>query len=864
MSPLRPEKNPSFGVCCDPERAGFLDRTTGQHGGVLELARLLGVDPPGEGGQADPEALAKAEAERQKAALEAARAAVAMRKAWDEGKVLDSPHVYQVRKGLPVLPGLKVDGTGGLLVPLYDSIGGLAGVQRIGADGSKRLIRGSVLTGSFHSMAPDWRNPKHKAIYVAEGYATAYSLQQLVGDAGVVLAAFSTSNVPAVCSLVRRCRPHVVLYAATDNDEAGRRAAEAAAKESGAVPLTPEGTPGSDWNDLATSLGLEAAREELQTAKGRGETMAAEILRLQQVAEDSAVDQGDDWGDLEVGPPIPLLPLSDDPEDDDFPPAAVATTCEAFPEAGPATRKAGRLRFAWRRDLEVLPPDWLVERLFERDTLGLIFGEPGSGKSFASVGLACSVATGRYFCGRKVRQGVVAYVAGEGARGLARRIAGWEEHHGVLVDRLALSNCAADLATLEGIEEASAALAVIREEAGEPLALIVLDTVARCLAGADENSSQDVGRFIGAMDRLRLENPGALILAVHHSGHGDRNRARGSSALKAAMDTELCVTKSNHLVTVTATKSKDAELGNPLTLELQDVVLPGLADEEGRPVHSAVLVEAQGGIQAPRRESLRPVLRQALDSWYAAAKDHGRLDRDGAFLGVHLEDWRRTFYSGSTKDSSDAKKKAFQRTRDELVSLGWLLVEEDLYRLGPASPGAGIEEGNLARDLRERIGWTPRGRGEEDLPGGSLGLDGPAEDTSTQHITKRDKAGQNGTCPGLSRDKPGHTPIGGVPCPGPVPVSRGEKGPNEENLPSSRPDPRTRPQEPPMARAATAAPAKDPTGERHSMPVTDPTATAPPTLDRAPAPVRLAELTERAAKVVDLPKGNIRDWLKGA
>ena len=184
LSPLRPEKNPSFGVCCDPEKAGFLDRTTGQHGGVLELARLLGVDPPGEGGQADPEALAKAEAERQKAALEAARAAVAMRKAWDEGKVLESPHVYQVRKGLPVLPGLKVDGTGGLLVPLYDSIGGLAGVQRIGADGSKRLIRGSVLTGSFHSMAPDWRNPKHKAIYVAEGYATAYSAKG-IGEAWV-------------------------------------------------------------------------------------------------------------------------------------------------------------------------------------------------------------------------------------------------------------------------------------------------------------------------------------------------------------------------------------------------------------------------------------------------------------------------------------------------------------------------------------------------------------------------------------------------------------------------------------------------------------------------------------------------------
>lgn len=138
-----------------------------------------------------------------------------------------------------------------------------------------------------------------------------------------------------------------------------------------------------------------------------------------------------------------------------------------------------------------------MERLFERDTLGLIFGEPGSGKSLRPWVWPLFRSHGAGLLRAEGPAGVVAYVAGEGARGLARRIAGWEEHHGVLVDRLALSNCAADLATLEGIEEASAALAVIREEAGEPLALIVLDTVARCLAGRTRTAPRTWGASSG-------------------------------------------------------------------------------------------------------------------------------------------------------------------------------------------------------------------------------------------------------------------------------------------------------------------------------------------------------------------------------
>jgi hypothetical protein len=48
---------------------------------------------------------------------------------------------------------------------------------------------------------------------------------------------------------------------------------------------------------------------------------------------------------------------------------------------------------------------------------------------------------------------------------------------------------------------------------------------------------------------------------------------------------------------------------------------------------------------------------------------------------VHVEDWRKAFYSGHTGDTQEAKKKAFKRARDALVGAGDLAVTDDVYRL---------------------------------------------------------------------------------------------------------------------------------------------------------------------------------------
>ena len=64
--------------------------------------------------------------------------------------------------------------------------------------------------------------------------------------------------------------------------------------------------------------------------------------------------------------------------------------------------------------------NWVIHRLIECGTLGQIFSDWNVGKSALAVDIACHVATGTEFCGRRVQKGPVLYIASEGSRGLIR------------------------------------------------------------------------------------------------------------------------------------------------------------------------------------------------------------------------------------------------------------------------------------------------------------------------------------------------------------------------------------------------------------------------------------------------------------
>lgn len=93
---------------------------------------------------------------------------------------------------------------------------------------------------------------------------------------------------------------------------------------------------------------------------------------------------------------------------------------------------------------------------------------------------------------------------------------------------------------------------------------------------------------------------------------------------------------------------------------------------------------------AVAHSTITPSIRRNLRVFReAAAEYNGTTKLNDVVLDyrVSLENWREVFYRRATQDNAEAKRKAFERARKELVQKGYLEVYDDVYLL--KSPEAG-------------------------------------------------------------------------------------------------------------------------------------------------------------------------------
>ncbi|MDZ7854164.1 MAG: helicase RepA family protein [Halomonas sp.] len=292
------------------------------------------------------------------------------------------------------------------------------------------------------------------------------------------------------------------------------------------------------------------------------------------------------------------------------------------------------------------PVAWLVRGFMEADSLALVFGEPGHGKSFLALDWAASVATGTDWHGHPTRRGAVFVVAGEGHNGIARRLKAWELARGVALKGapLFVSHAAASLADWESAREVVAAVEARAKATGQAPALIVVDTLSRNLGPADENSSADMAAFVRHLDAMR-QHWQATVCVVHHSGKDSAKGARGSTVLKGAVDAEYRVAKDDAgVVCLEATKMKDADLPALQAFKLEGVKLP-LVDDEGGDVWGAALDPVPDYQPAARWKAGQGKNQaKALAALRALYDDHrdrlARRDDDPETAKVLIDDWR--------------------------------------------------------------------------------------------------------------------------------------------------------------------------------------------------------------------------------
>lgn len=333
---------------------------------------------------------------------------------------------------------------------------------------------------------------------------------------------------------------------------------------------------------------------------------------------------------------------------------------------------------------EPQPVEYLVDELIEYPSLMMLFGAPSAGKSFVAIAIAASVATGHPWLGRDVRQGTVFYLAGEGHAGLSRRLRAWEIDAGVSLNSapLFVSKLPAQLMDVENAETVEREIKALAAKHGSPV-LIVIDTLARNMGSGDESSNADIGKFVAHIDGMR-HRLGCTVQLVHHSGHLETERARGASALPAAMDASFQMEDKGGVRSLTQKKSKESELAAPIPLTLKEVPI-GWKDAKGREIRSAVIVQADGQEHViPKSKLLTSRQQEGLQSLCKVMVQQGALAvQDGEWLGANVETWRVEFYRTCTADD---KKKAFQRVREDLKNRGLVRIEHDICYVGQSEP----------------------------------------------------------------------------------------------------------------------------------------------------------------------------------
>lgn len=216
-------------------------------------------------------------------------------------------------------------------------------------------------------------------------------------------------------------------------------------------------------------------------------------------------------------------------------------TLETLPEAPAPTRS----RFWFEDDAEqdcAPDPEWLIPELIPDRATILVLGLTGSFKSFLVQDIALAITTGKMTFGQApVRIGPTFYGAHEVRDDIRKaRKQAWKVAREIVGQIPFYVARGPHVASREECEEFREQIRVRLRENTQKIGLVVLDTVAKCMVGLNENDASDVGQFIAFVDSIRDEFE-CPVICLHHFGKDEGRGGRGSSAFQAGFDTTLSV-----------------------------------------------------------------------------------------------------------------------------------------------------------------------------------------------------------------------------------------------------------------------------------------------------------------------------------
>lgn len=226
------------------------------------------------------------------------------------------------------------------------------------------------------------------------------------------------------------------------------------------------------------------------------------------------------------------------------------------------------------------PNRWQVKGRFRKGTINIIFGASGTYKSTTMTGLGVSIQCLPYWHDSLIENGGegVLIIAAEDDEGVVDMVEAACIEYGIEPDKVSvyITHGGYDLTNPEVIKGIKATIAAMPV----PLSAIIVDTLNRNCGGLDENSASDMRTFLNRLDELRGD---ATVYVIHHNGHGDKKRERGSYAIRCNADSSvLCeYNEDTKLFTMEWEKLRSAPTPKPLTLKPKSIVIRQEADSSG-------------------------------------------------------------------------------------------------------------------------------------------------------------------------------------------------------------------------------------------------------------------------------------------
>ena len=265
---------------------------------------------------------------------------------------------------------------------------------------------------------------------------------------------------------------------------------------------------------------------------------------------------------------------------------------------------------------------WLIRDFLPIASTCMIYGESGAGKSFLMLDMALHIATGTAWNGNRTKQGAVFYVAGEGQNGLTARCIAWSLYHEIEIAYAPfyITDGAIIPTNKEELDDLMSSITAWIDEKDPMPSLIVFDTLARCFNG-DENSAQDAGDYVKAMDALR-KRFNACVVSVHHTGKDPTRGGRGSSAFRGAWEAEHTLAVNDGIRSLHCTKMKDGKEPDDIFFRLETQAT-NWHDDDDEIIYSAVMVASEDAKPSQPNTRLDLASQNVLTAIHKAIEQYG-------------------------------------------------------------------------------------------------------------------------------------------------------------------------------------------------------------------------------------------------